>query len=154
MRHAAPLNKSESGKLGYHDHDAVDGGKQRIIVGVLVTPADVQDNQPFLDLLDRARFRFHLHVRRAIADSTYATAENLRALAERGMRAYMPVVDYDKSSPFFQHKDFTYDLVSNSYRCPQGETLRFRGNNDKARAGKYAADTAVYAACPLRTQCQ
>jgi len=38
-----------------------------IIVGVLVTPADVQDNQAFLDLLERARFRFHLHVKRVQA---------------------------------------------------------------------------------------
>jgi transposase len=117
---AAPVGVGAVAKLGYHDHYVVDGGKARIIMGVLVTPADVQDNQPFLDLLDRARFRFHLHVRRAIADSKYATAENLRALAERGIRAYMPVVEYDKSSLFFQHKDFVYDPATNTYRCPQG----------------------------------
>jgi hypothetical protein len=29
---ATPLNTSERGKLGYHDHDVVDGGKARIIV--------------------------------------------------------------------------------------------------------------------------
>jgi Transposase DDE domain len=150
---AAPVGVGAVAKLGYHDHYVVDGGKARIIMGGLVTPADVQDNQPFLDLLDRACFRFHLHVRRAIADSKYATAENLRALAERGIRAYMPVVEYDKSSPFFQHKDFVYDPATNTYRCPQGETLRFRGNNYQTRARKYSAPAAVCAACPLREQC-
>jgi transposase len=150
---AAPIGIGAVAKLGYHDHYAVDGGKARIIVGVLVTPADVQDNQAFLDLLDRARFRFHLHVRRAIADSKYSTGENLRALAERGIRAYMPIADHEQASPFFKHKDFVYDPETDSYRCPQGEVLSFRGNSYTTRGGKYQASATVCAACPLRAQC-
>jgi hypothetical protein len=81
---------------------------------VLVTPADGQDNQAFLDLLDRARFRFHLPVRRAVADSTYSTIENLRALEQRGIRADMPIVEYQKSGRFFRQQDFSYDRARNS----------------------------------------
>ena len=66
---ATPLGAGDDGRLGYHDHYVVDGGKARIILAALVTPADVQDNQAMLDLLDRVRFRYHLHVRRAVADS-------------------------------------------------------------------------------------
>jgi transposase len=66
---ATPLGKGHEGRLGDHDHDVVDGGKARIILAALVTPADVQDNQVMIDLLDRVRFRSHLHVRRAVADS-------------------------------------------------------------------------------------
>ncbi len=55
---AAPLRPSDRGAhLGCHDHDVVDGGKARIILTVLVTPAEVQDNQPAVDLLWRTRFR-------------------------------------------------------------------------------------------------
>lgn len=46
--------------LGYHTHYAVDGGKARIILQALVTPSEVQDNQPMLDLLWRACFRWRL----------------------------------------------------------------------------------------------
>ncbi len=150
---AAPMTTGAAAKLGYHDQYVVDGGKARIIVGALVTPADVQDNQAFLDLLDRVRFRYHLHVRRAIADSKYATGENLRALAERGIRAYMPVVDYEQSSALFRHQDFTYDPESDTYCCPQGETLRYRGNNYVTRVRKYSAPAAACAACPVRARC-
>jgi hypothetical protein len=90
---ATPLRPESPSKLGYNAHYAVDGGKARIIVGVLATPADVQDNDALLDLLDRARFRFRLPVRRVLADSKCSTGENLRALAERGLRAYMPLVE-------------------------------------------------------------
>jgi transposase len=150
---AAPVNTQAGGKLGYHDHYVVDGGKARIIVGMLVTPADVQDNQAFLDLLDRARFRFRLPVRRAIADSKYSTGENLRGLAERGIVGYMPVVDYEQSSPYFRHKDFTYDQETDTYRCPAGLLLTFRGNGYTTRSRKYEARAADCAVCALRVQC-
>ena len=39
--------------FGYCDHYAVDGGKARIILEVLVTPADVMENLPFLEMLCR-----------------------------------------------------------------------------------------------------
>src|SRR6266699_3696708 len=35
----------------------VDGGKSRIILATLVTPSEVMDNQPMLDLLWRTRMR-------------------------------------------------------------------------------------------------
>jgi transposase len=111
---ATPLNKDDTGKLGYRDHYVVDGGKARIIVGVLVTPADVQDNQALLDPLDRARFRFHLHVKRAVADRKYATIENLRGVEQRGIRASMPLVEYRKTGPLFRQQDFLYDPATDS----------------------------------------
>jgi transposase len=150
---AAPVNTQAGGKLGYHDHYVVDGGTARIIVGVLVTPADVQDNQAFLDLLDRARFRFQLPVCRVVADSKYATGANLHGLAERDIVGYMPVVEYDQSSPFFQQKDFSFDRAANTYRCPHGVTLTLRATNYSKHAWIYQAPTACCQTCPLREHC-
>ena len=56
--------------LGYQDHYVVDGGKARIILGVLVTPGDVMENQPFLDLLWRARCRWKLPLHQITGDTT------------------------------------------------------------------------------------
>jgi transposase len=150
---ATPLGKGHTGTLGYHDHYVVDGGRARIILAALVTPADVQDNQAMLDLLDRVQFRSHLHIHHVVADSKYATGKNLRALAERGIRAFMPVVEYDRSSPFFRQRDFSFDAATDTYRCPQGQTLVFRGNNYVSGVRTYQASTAVCAACPIRSRC-
>jgi transposase len=57
--------------LGYQTHYLVDGGKARIILHALVTPADVMENQPLLDQLRRAIFRWKLRPERLIADTTY-----------------------------------------------------------------------------------
>ena len=51
-----PLGEGRT-HLGYQDHYVVDGGRARIILTALVAPAEVQENQPALDLLWRARFR-------------------------------------------------------------------------------------------------
>jgi transposase len=55
--------------LGYQDHYVVDGGKARIILVALVAPAEVQENQPALDLLWRARFRWKLRPRQVTGDA-------------------------------------------------------------------------------------
>ena len=46
--------------MGYQVHYVIDGGKRRIILGVLVTPGEVMENQPMLDLVWRVRFRWRL----------------------------------------------------------------------------------------------
>jgi len=54
---AAPMQAPGGGSavLSYRDHYVVDGGKARIILSALVTPASITDNTPMLDLLDWVR---------------------------------------------------------------------------------------------------
>ena len=85
--------------LGYQDHYLVDGGKAKIILHCLVTPGDVGENQVLLDQFRRTLFRRKLRPVRLIADAKYATGENIRALEEQGVRACMPVPDWDTASP-------------------------------------------------------
>jgi transposase len=95
---AAPMRSypGERTTLGYHNHYVVDGGTARIILQALVTPADVMENAPMLDLLHRVRFRRHLHPQRVVGDTTYGTVENIRALEDADIRAYVPLPDFDE----------------------------------------------------------
>ena len=111
---------------GYHAHYVVDGGRARIVLNALVTPSEVMENQPMLDLLWRTSFRWSLRPRRATGDTTYGTAENVRALEEAGVRAYVPLPDLDKRTPFFGKMDFRYDAGRDVYVCPEGQDLRRR----------------------------
>jgi transposase len=86
--------------IGYHTHYAVDGGKARIILSVLVTPSEVMDNQPMLDLLWRARFRWQLPLKQVTGDTTYGTVENIVAIEDAGIRAYVPLPDFEPRTPF------------------------------------------------------
>jgi transposase len=107
-------------RLGDHDHDVVDGGKARIILTALVTPAEVQENQPALDLLWRARFRWKLRPRRVTGDTKYGTTENITAMEREGIRAYVPLSAVGQRAGMFGEQDFAYDPAADTYRCPGG----------------------------------
>jgi hypothetical protein len=147
------MSKGGETRLGYHDHDVVDGGKKRIILSAFVTPADVMENTPMLDLLRRVQFRYHLHPQRAIADTTYGTAENIKALENAGIRAYVPLPNFDERTPYFGASKFHYDAEQDVFHCLQGELL-------PRRTTKYTEGTVVYQAkaetcnaCPVKAAC-
>ena len=152
---AAPMRAypGERTKLGYHDHSVVDGGRARVILQALVTPADVMENQPMLDLLHRACFRWHRHPTRAVGDTTDGTVENIRALEEMGIRASVPLPNFDERTPSFGASRFTYDTARDEYRCPQGHPLRRVKAKYTEEMIVYQAGAATGNACPLKGQC-
>ena len=61
---ASPITWTKAGsKLGYQAHYVVDGGKARVILNVLVTPSEVSENRPMLDLLWSSVFRWGIRPR-------------------------------------------------------------------------------------------
>jgi transposase len=143
----------EKASLGYHDHYVIDGGKARIILNALVTPADVMENAPMLPLLRRAIFRWRVRPKQVIGDTTYGTAENIRALEESGIRAYVPLPDWDQRTPYYGPSLFTYDAEHDRYLCPESEVLRRRKASYRQEKVLYRADAAVCNACPVKASC-
>jgi transposase len=139
--------------LGYHDHYVVDGGKARIILEALVTPADVMENTPMLDLLWRVRFRWQLHPKRVIGDTTYGTADNIRVLEDAGIRAYVPLPDWDSRTPYFGSLSFTYDPERDVYHCPQGQPLHRYRTDYGPEVHLYRAAASTCNTCPIKTAC-
>src|SRR5829696_1397655 len=151
----ASLMRYRGGRLdlGYHDHYVVDGGKARVVLAALVTPAAVMENLPFLDLLWRVCFRWKLRPRQVTGDTTYGTTENIVALEDAGIRAYVPLPNFDHRTPFFGREAFTYDANIDVYHCPGGQTLRFRKHKYTERTRVYQAPAAACHACSLKPQC-
>ncbi len=139
--------------LRYRTHYLVDGGKARIILGVLVTAADVMENMPFLDMVWRACFRWQLRPRSATDDTTYGTVEIIRALEDAGIRAYVPITDWDKRTSLFGREVFIYDAEADHYTCPRGAILRWDRHDYLNQTHHYHADAATCNACPLKAKC-
>lgn len=139
--------------LGYHTHYGGDGGKARIILAVLVTPSEVMENQPMLDLLWRAHFRWQLPLRQVTGDTTYGTAEILVALKAANIQAYVPLPDFDGRTPFFGKQAFTYDPQADAYRCPAGAVLSQDKTHFTQRVVYYRAAPGTGQACPLKAKC-
>lgn len=139
--------------VGYHDHYAVDGWKARIILQVLVTPSEVMENTPMLDLLWRSCFRWKLRPHQVTGDTTYGTIKNIVALEDAGIRAYVPLPNFDSRSAFFGRSEFRYDVERDVYECPGGEVLPLRKHKYTERTLVYKAPAATCNACPLKARC-
>jgi hypothetical protein len=131
----------------------VDGGKARVILDVLVTPAEVTENLPMVELLFRNRFRWRLRPRSVTGDAAYGTKENIAAIEKAGIRAYTALPDHEKRTSLFGKDAFTYDAEKDFYTCPQGEVLRRQGYDHRERSIRYAARSSACNACAFKARC-
>ena len=100
------------------------------------------------DLLWRVCFRRKLRPHQVTGDTTYGTTENIVALEDAGIRAYVPLPDFDHRTPFYGQDAFTYDAERDEYRCPQGQPLPRRKTKHTEEVVVYRADAAICNACP------
>ena len=144
-------------KLGYRTNYVIDGGKARLILSVLVTPGEVTENRPMLDLLRRACFRWKLRPHHVTGDGTYGTIENIAGVERSGIRAYLGLHEAGGRAGFFPKSAFAYVAEEDLYQCPSGEALRALGDaEDHRRRGKvvtYRAKGSVCAECSLKPRC-
>ena len=150
---ATPMRLKGGGvHLGYHVHYVVDGGKRRIILGVLVTPGEVMDNQPMLDQLWHVFFRWRLRPKQVTGDTAYGTIENIKAIEDAHIRASVPLPDWDHMTPYYGLSQFSYDAQHDRYLCPQGQAL-LPSRSRQAQKVEYTAPAATCNACPWKAQC-
>jgi Transposase DDE domain len=122
-------------------------------MAVLVTPSEVMENQPMLDLVFRTRFRWKLWPSQATGDTTYGTVDNIVALENEHIRAYVPLPDFAQRTPFYGQREFQYDPEQDAYTCPNGALLHLEKHRYTERTKEYRADAATCNACPLKAHC-
>src|SRR5215208_830212 len=156
---ATPMLMGEGeAKLGYQTHYVVDGDKVRIILAALVTPYEVSENRPMLDLLWRSCFRWRIWPQHVTADGKYGTAENVAAVEQANVRAFVALHRSGGRPNIFGKEDFTYDPKEDVYVCPAGELLKPLGKKkgEADREGKvttYRAKASSCKTCKLRARC-
>ncbi len=152
---ASPMHqkKGSSGGPGYLTHYAVDGGKARVVLNVLVTAAEVTENLPMLEMLFRSTFRWRLRPRSVTGDAAYGTRENVASIEKAGIRAYLALPEQGKRTSLFTIEDFIYDAEKDLYTCPAGETLRRQGHDRRGGYVRYAVRTTACEECPLKSKC-
>lgn len=135
----------------YLDHRTVDG-VHALIVDTHVTPGNVNDATPYLARLDRARERFDLNVGAVGLDAGYFTPAVCKGIIERDLYGVMGYRRPSHREGYFHKREYRYDAQADSYCCPAGQVISFRGTN---RGGyrEYASDPKQCAQCPQRTQC-
>ena len=152
---AAPMQPSGGGSavLGYRDHYVVDGGKARIILSALVTPASITDNTPILDLVDWVRSKWMIDPKLAVGDSKYGTVPNIVGLEERGIKAYLPTSNFSQRTEYYPAKLFRYEPEKDHYVCPQGQILPLVSRRRTEQVLVYKPKAEVCNACPVKSKC-
>ena len=126
---------------------------------MLVTAVDVvyepSDRSQLGKMMGKAEETLGLRAERTLADAGYHSGSSLEECAQRGQSVAMPESqDRVLESPY--HKDgFAYDEAEDSYRCPEGQLLRFtrikRTRNTMMRL--YRGSGAMCRACPAFGVC-
>ncbi len=111
------------------------------------------ENQPILDLLWRARFRWKLQPRQFTGDTTYGTAEIITALEQQHIRPYVPLPDFEQRSEFFGQRNFHYEALRDVYICPNGAELHVFPSGGNEQFQQYRAKASVCNSCPLKPHC-
>src|ERR1700746_4024300 len=111
------------------------------------------DNQPMLDLLWRVRFRWKLWPRQVTGDRKYGTEDNLVAIENQGIHAYIPSPDSDHRTEFFSSDRFRYEAERDVYLCPAGKDLHLDLPHSTERSLRYRARAKDCNHCLLKAKC-
>ena len=140
----------------YQNHRVIDDAKG-VITAVETTPGSIAENKKLLDLIDQHENNTRCQVQTVVADHKYGTTENYVACQDRGITTHMGdalgKAQQARERTIFGDEAFTYDPVTDIYRCPAGQSLKPRRMHPLRRTIEYKAPARVCAACVLRSQC-
>ena len=124
--------------------------------GLLITAADVattaDDCGQLVPMMEQAEEMTGQRVDVTLADGGYHSGANLEACEQRGQRVAMPEGQQEAMKSSYFKDRFEYELATDSYLCPEGYRLIFRGlRSHKGRKDMrvYRATEAICRACRL-----
>lgn len=126
----------------------------RIITAVEVI-AEQNDVGELIPMMEQSEENTGKRAEVSLADANFHSGPNLEACAQRQQVVVMSEPHQkDLEKPY--HKDhFVYDANSDSYTCPQGQTLKFRrtGRYRNTPVRVYSASGAICCGCPAFGTC-
>jgi transposase len=150
---AAWAVKSGPATLGYYDNYLVDT-TSRVILSVEPTPARFrQETLAARRMLERVS-HFGVRPLNLAADKAYGSGEFLAWLLERDIQPHIPVIDRrHQTHGHFTREQFRYEPKENAYYCPEGKSLRYRGQSRSSQGFIYCATEAQCQGCQQKKLC-
>jgi len=130
----ASLMKSRQGTIAGYNLQAVvsplkveESGKTGMLITAVEVVKDPEDHDQLIPMLEQAREMAGKEAEFTLADAGYHSGANLAGCEERKQVVVMPESrEFTLQSPY--HKDrFGYDGDTDSYVCPEGQSLKFIG---------------------------
>jgi transposase len=147
-------SKGGPGAPSYLDHYLIDNASG-VILGVEATRARTrQETLAARRLLQQVRERLGIHPESLGADKGYGSGEFLAWLVERQIQPHSPVMDRRPQGDLhYPLNAFHYIPSEDAYRCPQGQALRYHGENRAAQGHVYRTTKSQCRGCPVKKRC-
>lgn len=143
----AKIHSRQGNHAGYNGQIVVDE-KHGLIVSCDVVNENNDDHQ-FAEQIDKANEVLGDKCETAVADSGYATIEELDKIDKQDIEVIVPTkrqASGNEPGPF-DARNFTYDRENDCYICPKGNVLPFRKVEVKRRRKEYFAGKTICAGC-------
>jgi len=149
--------RGKKAMVGYKQQVATDP-EHEIITAATTTPANVDDTQPFRDLLAQHQANTQQQPEAAIADSGYSSGENRRFLneAEIGDFIAVPTPKGHKQGKFSATDfapEFDDDGVPQRVRCPAGHVAEGSKWHAESQGWNFYFTKGQCEGCALRERC-
>lgn len=125
-----------------------------LVLAVEPMPANRTDGAELLDVLDTVQSQTGVTVTQVLGDTSYGTADNRAACAERGIELVSPLPE--ASDPAVAKAAFELDLDTPRATCPAGQTTTTVSHvrDEQGRPIlRFQFSRAVCAACALFARC-
>jgi transposase len=161
QKHISPVDpqagwstKSGRGRFGYSTNYYIDT-ETSLILDVEASPARFGAEVSTTPVMvRRTHERLGVRPERLAADAAYGSAPLLRWLLDEGLEPHIPVMERVGQTRGKLTRDaFTYDPPTDSFTCPEGHKLTYRGMDWSAGARTYFAKPSDCAACPSKPSC-
>jgi transposase len=101
--------------------------KKRVLITAEEVVMDANDTQQLIPVIEQARENSGEKALVSLADAGYHSGENLAKCEELKQSVVMPEGESKKINQPYHKDQFTYQPEMDSYICPQGQTLIYRG---------------------------
>lgn len=141
-------------KPGYKQHTVADG-KKRVVLGLSVTPGDIQEHDEAVALVDEAMKHLEKPPEAVCADRAYGSGENASAMGDRGIRLVSPPAKPKTytGERYFTTEAFAFDEGEDCFTCPAEKVLVYVATEKKRGRRIYHARRSDCRGCLLKSQC-
>jgi transposase len=156
-RDARLMSKGDQTIAGYNAQSVVDDKNKLIVAGEVINRSDAGHLH---EMAKVAKEILDVETLEILADAGYYSSEDLKRCEDDGITAYVPPHEGNRkldNQGLFARKDFIYDAVTNTYRCPAGQSLHPTKKPWKNTSGRieirYLNSKANCGGCPLKSSC-
>jgi transposase len=139
----------------YNVQTAVDTEHALIVTQQVTTQAT--DNRSLLPMAEAARQALgEPDSVNVVADAGYSNGEQAERCEQQGIVPHVPAnraINNQGDGSLFDRSRFHYDEKTDTFRCPNGETLVRIQLSRKDRCVMYAAEAQICQACSLKAEC-